>query len=83
MYEDLKEKLVNGGRALALEGQGDYVAGHITVRLPDDPGKFLMMSAGIGVSMMPGASALTRMPRGASDLDNDRVSPTSAPLAIE
>ncbi|MFM1815852.1 MAG: hypothetical protein RLZ98_2547 [Pseudomonadota bacterium] len=52
MYEELKEKLVNGGRALALEGQGDYVAGHISVRLPDDPSKFLMKPAGIGLEEM-------------------------------
>lgn len=52
MYEDLKEKLVNGGRALALEGQGDYVAGHISVRLPDEPNKFFMKPAGIGLEEM-------------------------------
>ncbi len=52
MYEDIKEKLVDGGRALALEGQGDYVAGHISVRLPDDPNKFLMKPAGIGLEEM-------------------------------
>lgn len=52
MYEDLKEKLVNGGRVLAMEGQGDYVAGHISVRLPDAPNLFLMKPAGIGLDEM-------------------------------
>jgi L-ribulose-5-phosphate 4-epimerase len=59
MYEDLKEKLVNGGRALALEGQGDYVAGHISVRLPDDPNKFLMKPAGIGLEEMNAGNIIT------------------------
>jgi len=59
MYEDLKEKLVEGGRALALEGQGDYVAGHISVRLPDDPQRFLMKPAGIGLEEMNAGNIIT------------------------
>lgn len=59
MYEDLKEKLVNGGRALALEGQGDYVAGHISVRLPDNPELFLMKPAGIGLEEMNAGNIIT------------------------
>lgn len=59
MYEDLKEKLVNGGRALALEGQGDYVAGHISVRLPDNPNRFLMKPAGIGIEEMTAGNIIT------------------------
>lgn len=67
MYEDLKETLVNGGRALALEGQGDYVAGHISVRLPDKPGLFLMKPAGIGLEEMNFANIIT------VDLDGKKV----------
>lgn len=48
----LREKLMRAGRILAHEGQGDYVAGHITVRLPDDPSRFLMKPAGIGIEEM-------------------------------
>lgn len=52
MSAALREKLANAGRVLALEGQGDYVAGHVSVRLPDDPGRFLMKPAGIGIEEM-------------------------------
>ncbi len=40
MYEDLKERLKNAGRVLVHEGLGDYVAGHISMRLPDRPDQF-------------------------------------------
>src|SRR5205085_202705 len=42
MTEALRRKLINAGRVLAMEDQGDYVAGHVTVRLPDDKSRFLM-----------------------------------------
>jgi len=52
MHEALRERLVDAGRVLALEGQGDYVAGHVSVRLPDRPDRFLMKPAGIGLEEM-------------------------------
>jgi L-ribulose-5-phosphate 4-epimerase len=52
MTAELRAKLVNAGRVLALEGQGDYVAGHVSVRLPDEPRRFLMKPAGIGLEEM-------------------------------
>jgi len=52
MHAALRERLVEAGRVLALEGQGDYVAGHVSVRLPDAPGRFLMKPAGIGLEEM-------------------------------
>jgi L-fuculose-phosphate aldolase len=52
MHEALRGRLVDAGRVLALEGQGDYVAGHISARLPDDPNRFLMKPAGIGIEEM-------------------------------
>jgi hypothetical protein len=33
MTDELRETLTDAGRVLAMEGQGDYVAGHISVRL--------------------------------------------------
>jgi L-fuculose-phosphate aldolase len=45
----LRTKLIEAGRVLAGEGQGDYVAGHVTVRSPDDPGRILMKPANIGL----------------------------------
>ena len=52
MHEALRERLIDAGRVLALEGQGDYVAGHVSVRLPDRPDRFLMKPAGIGLEEM-------------------------------
>ncbi len=52
MYEDLKDRLTNAGRVLVLEGQGDYVAGHVSLRLPDRPDSFLMKPAGMGLDEM-------------------------------
>ena len=52
MYEDLKERLKNAGRVLVHEGLGDYVAGHISMRLPDRPDQFLMKPAGMGLDEM-------------------------------
>jgi L-ribulose-5-phosphate 4-epimerase len=52
MTDQLRETLADAGRVLAMEGQGDYVAGHISVRLPGDPKHFLMKPAGIGIEEM-------------------------------
>ena len=45
----LKHKLVQACRILAMEGQGDYIWGHVTVRLPDRPDHLLMKPARIGL----------------------------------
>jgi hypothetical protein len=39
----------SAGRVLVSEDQGDYVAGHVPVRLPDGEARFLMKPAGIGL----------------------------------
>jgi L-ribulose-5-phosphate 4-epimerase len=45
----LREKLIQAGRVLAGEGQGDYVAGHVTVRSPDEPNVIFMKPANVGL----------------------------------
>jgi L-fuculose-phosphate aldolase len=52
MTDQLRETLTDAGRVLAMEGHGDYVAGHISVRLPGNSGRFLMKPAGIGIEEM-------------------------------
>jgi len=47
MSNALRERLVDAGRVLVSEDQGDYVAGHVSARLPGDEGRFLMKPAGI------------------------------------
>jgi L-fuculose-phosphate aldolase len=59
MTDTLRNTLVEAGRILASEGQGDYVAGHITVRLPDQPNRFLMKPAGIGIEEMTRDNIIT------------------------
>jgi ribulose-5-phosphate 4-epimerase/fuculose-1-phosphate aldolase len=67
MTEGLREKLVNAGRVLVSEDQGDYVAGHVTLRLPEDGGLFLMKPAGIGLEEMTPDNIIT------VDLEGERV----------
>src|SRR3954471_13115418 len=52
MTEALRRKLINAGRVLTSQDQGDFVAGHVSVRLPDDPHRFLMKPATIGLEEM-------------------------------
>ena len=59
MTDALREKLVQAGRVLVSEDQGDYVAGHVTVRLPDGEGRFLMKPAGIGLEEMTPDNIIT------------------------
>jgi L-fuculose-phosphate aldolase len=54
-----KAKLADAGRVLAHEGQGDYVAGHVSFRLPDDPNRFYMKPAGIGLEEMTDENIIT------------------------
>ena len=70
MTDTLREKLVNAGRVLVSEDQGDYVAGHITVRLPDDPGRFLMKAACIGLEEMTPDNIIT------VDIEGEKVGGT-------
>ncbi|MFL5063254.1 MAG: class II aldolase/adducin family protein [Xanthobacteraceae bacterium] len=59
MTDVLRETLTNAGRVLASEGQGDYVAGHISVRVPNAPERFLMKPAGIGLEEMTADNIIT------------------------
>jgi L-fuculose-phosphate aldolase len=40
--QTLKQSLVHGCRILAMEGQGDFIWGHVTARMPDRPNHILM-----------------------------------------
>jgi L-ribulose-5-phosphate 4-epimerase len=59
MTDQLRETLTNAGRVLVSEDQGDYVAGHITVRLPSETERFLMKPAGIGLDEMSPENIIT------------------------
>ena len=63
----LKSLLADAGRVLAHEGQGDYVAGHVSLRLPHQPDRFLMKPAGIGLEEMTEDNVII------VDLDGNKV----------
>jgi L-ribulose-5-phosphate 4-epimerase len=67
MTQALREKLIHAGRVLVDEGQGDYVWGHITARLPDNPNQFLMKPGCIGVEEMTQDNIIT------VDIDGEKV----------
>src|SRR4249919_3009956 len=68
MTDKLREKLINGGRVLVDEGQGDYVWGHISARLPNDPNKFLMKPGCVGIEEMTEDNIIT------VNIEGDKVS---------
>ena len=55
----LKDKLILAGRILVTQGQDDFTRGHITVRLPDDPKRFLMKPHSIGFDELTRDNILT------------------------
>src|SRR3954471_2904337 len=63
-----KKLLADAGRVLAHEGQGDYVAGHVSLRHPDNPNLFLMKPAGIGLEEMTDENIIT------VDIEGNKVS---------
>ena len=65
-----ERKLSNAGRVLTKPDPGDFVAGHVTVRLPDDPHRFLMKPATIGLDEMTLDNIIT------VDLDGQKVGGT-------
>ncbi len=72
----LKHKLVQACHILAMEGQGDYIWGHVTVRLPDRPDHLLMKPARIGLDEITTDDVIT------VNLDGEKVD-GSAPRHIE
>jgi len=68
MTDTLRAKLINAGRVLVDEGQGDYVWGHISARLPDQPNRFLMKPGCIGIEEMTADNIIT------VDIEGEKVS---------
>jgi L-fuculose-phosphate aldolase len=58
-HDELRQLLVLGGRILVAEGQDDFTRGHISVRLPDDPARFLMKPHSVGLDEITAANILT------------------------
>ena len=73
MTDALREKLVDAGRVLVSEDQGDYVAGHATVRLPGRDGRLLTKPAGIGLEAAAASLRTVRRPQLARIVDQRRA----------
>ena len=58
-HKTIKEKLIAAGKVLVGEGQDDFTRGHISFRLPDDPGLFFMKAHSIGLDEITMANLLT------------------------
>jgi L-fuculose-phosphate aldolase len=58
-HDDLKQKLIWAGKVLVGEGQDDFTRGHISVRLPDDPGRFFMKAHSLGLDEITMDNILT------------------------
>ena len=70
-HQDIRHKLIVAGRILAAEGHGDFTRGHLSVRLPDDPGRFLMKPHSVGLDELTVDNILT------IDLDGNVVAGTA------
>jgi L-fuculose-phosphate aldolase len=55
----LKDSLINAGRILASEGQGDLIFGHVTARLPGDDEHFLMKPHNFGLEEITPENLIT------------------------
>jgi len=64
---ELKQKLVHGCRILAMEGQGDFIWGHVTVRYPDRPDRILMKPHMMGLNDITSDDVIT------VDIDGNKV----------
>ncbi len=58
-HREIKEKLIVAGKVLVSQGQDDFTRGHISFRLPDDPGLFFMKAHSIGLDEITMANILT------------------------
>jgi L-fuculose-phosphate aldolase len=58
-HKEIKQTLIVAGKVLVAEGQDDFTRGHISFRLPDDPGLFFMKPHSIGLDEITMQNILT------------------------
>src|SRR5580698_1026534 len=58
-HKAIKQQLIAAGKVLVAEGQDDFTRGHISMRLPDDPGLFFMKAHSIGLDEITMQNILT------------------------
>jgi len=70
-HKAIKQQLIVAGKVLVAQGQDDFTRGHISFRLPDDPGLFLMKAHSLGLDEITMGNILT------VDLDGKVVAGTA------
>jgi L-fuculose-phosphate aldolase len=70
-HKAIKQQLIVAGKVLVAQGQDDFTRGHISFRLPDDPGRFFMKAHSLGLDEITPQNILT------IDLDGKVVAGTS------
>ncbi len=70
-HRDIKRQLIVAGRVLVAQGQDDFTRGHISFRLPDEPGLFFMKAHSLGLDEITPQNILT------IDLDGKVVAGTA------
>ena len=55
----IKQQLIVAGKVLVAEGQDDFTRGHISFRVPDDPGLFFMKAHSLGLDEIALQNILT------------------------
>ena len=58
-HDEIKQKMIMAGKILVAEGQDDFTRGHISFRLPDNPGLFFMKPHSIGLDEITMENILT------------------------
>src|SRR5271168_4933480 len=58
-HKAIKQELIAAGKVLVAEGQDDFTRGHISFRLPDDPGRFFMKAHSLGLDEIALQNILT------------------------
>ena len=70
-HKAIKQQLIVAGKVLVAQGQDDFTRGHISFRLPDDPGLFFMKAHSLGLDEITPHNILT------IDLDGKVVAGTA------
>jgi L-fuculose-phosphate aldolase len=58
-HKTIKDQLIVAGKVLVAQGQDDFTRGHISFRLPDNPGLFFMKAHSIGLDEITMQNILT------------------------
>lgn len=58
-HDEIKQRMIWAGKVLVSQGQDDFTRGHISMRLPDNPGLFFMKPHSVGIDEITMDNILT------------------------